>query len=102
MRLILGTGESVMSPAYSKILSFHLPEHHRGFANGVLQAAVRSENLAALLSYVFDWLTGLIFFLLEKPSLRQILRGAIHSRSWARHSCEPSSLRYSALQKSGL
>ena len=42
MRLMLGVGESVMSPAYSKILSFHLPEHHRGFANGVLQAAVRS------------------------------------------------------------
>jgi MFS transporter, ACS family, D-galactonate transporter len=42
MRLMLGIGESVMSPAYSKILSFHLPEHHRGFANGVLQAAVRS------------------------------------------------------------
>jgi hypothetical protein len=38
MRLMLGIGESVMSPAYSKILSFHLPEHHRGFANGVLQA----------------------------------------------------------------
>lgn len=42
MRLILGIGESVMCPAWSKILSFHLPEHHRGFANGVLQAAVRS------------------------------------------------------------
>jgi ACS family D-galactonate transporter-like MFS transporter len=42
MRLFLGIGESVMTPAYSKILSFHLPEHHRGFANGVLQAAVRS------------------------------------------------------------
>jgi len=41
MRLMLGMGESVMVPAYSKILSFHLPEHHRGFANGVLQGAVR-------------------------------------------------------------
>ena len=41
MRLVLGMGESVMVPAYSKILSFHLPEHHRGFANGVLQGAVR-------------------------------------------------------------
>ena len=41
MRLVLGLGESVMVPAYSKILSFHLPEHHRGFANGVLQGAVR-------------------------------------------------------------
>ena len=41
MRLVLGTGESVMVPAWSKILSFHLPEHHRGFANGVCQCAVR-------------------------------------------------------------
>jgi len=39
MRLMLGVGETVMIPACSKILSFHLPEHHRGFANGVLQGA---------------------------------------------------------------
>jgi MFS family permease len=42
MRLMLGVGESVMVPGWSKILGFHLPEHHRGFANGALQAAVRS------------------------------------------------------------
>jgi len=41
MRLMLGVGESVMVPAYSKIFSFHLPEHCRGFANGVVQGAVR-------------------------------------------------------------
>ena len=39
MRLMLGVGESVMIPACSKIFGFHLPEHHRGFANGVLQGA---------------------------------------------------------------
>ena len=39
MRLMLGVGESVMVPACSKILGVHLPEHHRGFANGVLQGA---------------------------------------------------------------
>jgi len=53
MRLMLGIGESVMSPAYSKILSFHLPEHHRGFANGVLQAAVRSEPAVGTLGTGF-------------------------------------------------
>src|ERR1700675_4569780 len=37
MRLMLGVGESVMIPACSKILGLHLAEHHRGFANGVLQ-----------------------------------------------------------------
>jgi MFS transporter, ACS family, D-galactonate transporter len=39
MRWMLGVGESVMVPACSKILGLHLPEHHRGFANGVLQGA---------------------------------------------------------------
>jgi MFS transporter, ACS family, D-galactonate transporter len=39
MRLVLGIGESVMMPACSKIFGFHLPEHHRGFANGLLQAS---------------------------------------------------------------
>jgi ACS family D-galactonate transporter-like MFS transporter len=39
MRLMLGVGESVMIPACSKILGFHLPEQHRGLANGVLQGA---------------------------------------------------------------
>ena len=39
MRLMLGVGESVMIPACSKILGIHLPERHRGFANGVLQGA---------------------------------------------------------------
>jgi len=29
MRLMLGVGESVMVPACSKILGFHLPEDHR-------------------------------------------------------------------------
>ena len=42
MRLMLGIGESVMAPTWSKIFSLHLPEYHRGFANGVVQAAVRS------------------------------------------------------------
>jgi ACS family D-galactonate transporter-like MFS transporter len=39
MRWMLGVGESGMVPACSKILGLHLPEHHRGFANGVLQGA---------------------------------------------------------------
>jgi len=41
MRLMLGIGESVALPSCSKILARHLPEHYRGFANGVLQGAVR-------------------------------------------------------------
>jgi MFS family permease len=41
MRLMLGVGESVMFPASSKILAQNLPEHARGFANGVMCAAMR-------------------------------------------------------------
>ncbi len=41
MRLLLGVGESVMFPASSKILARHLPEHARGFANGLLNASMR-------------------------------------------------------------
>src|SRR5213079_3529137 len=36
MRLMLGIGESVAFPSCSKILARHLPEYHRGFANGVI------------------------------------------------------------------
>lgn len=53
MRLVLGLGESVMVPSYSKILSFHLPEHYRGFANGVLQGAVRFGPAVGTLSVGF-------------------------------------------------
>lgn len=41
MRLLLGVGESVMFPASSKIMARHLPEHARGFANGLMNAAMR-------------------------------------------------------------
>src|SRR6266404_960787 len=44
MRLILGVGESVAVPASSKILARHLPEHHRGFASGVVMSALRCGN----------------------------------------------------------
>lgn len=36
LRLVLGMGESVAYPAYSKILSGHFPEHHRGLANALI------------------------------------------------------------------
>lgn len=40
-RLMLGIGESVMFPACSKICATHLPEEARGFANGLIIAAIR-------------------------------------------------------------
>ena len=41
LRLLLGVGESVMFPASSKIMAGHLPEHARGFANGLMNASMR-------------------------------------------------------------
>lgn len=40
MRLLLGMGESVVYPSYSKILARHFPEQRRGFANAVIAAGV--------------------------------------------------------------
>jgi ACS family D-galactonate transporter-like MFS transporter len=60
MRLILGIGESVAVPASSKILARYLPEHHRGFASGVVMSALRCGNAvgtfgAGFLMAKFGW-----------------------------------------------
>ncbi|MFZ0804971.1 MAG: MFS transporter [Candidatus Sulfotelmatobacter sp.] len=40
IRVILGLGESVAFPSYSKILGSHFKEHNRGYANSVLMAGL--------------------------------------------------------------
>lgn len=40
LRLILGIGESVAYPSYSKIIALHIPEEHRGFANSLISAGL--------------------------------------------------------------
>jgi MFS transporter, ACS family, D-galactonate transporter len=40
LRLILGVGESVAFPSYSKIIALHFPEEHRGLANSVVSAGL--------------------------------------------------------------
>jgi MFS family permease len=49
MRLILGMGESVAFPCYSKILARHLPEQCRGFANGAIIAGMKLGPAAGTL-----------------------------------------------------
>jgi ACS family D-galactonate transporter-like MFS transporter len=49
MRLVLGVGESVALPSCGKILARHLPERHRGFANGVIAFAFRGGNAVGTL-----------------------------------------------------
>jgi MFS family permease len=60
MRLLLGIGESVSFPCYSKILAQHLPEHRRGFANGAIVAAIKCGPVvgtlgAGLLMSKYGW-----------------------------------------------
>lgn len=38
MRLVVGAGESLAYPCYSKIIASEFPQHHRGIANALLDA----------------------------------------------------------------
>lgn len=40
LRLLLGMGESVAYPSYSKIIALNFPEEHRGLANSVIAAGL--------------------------------------------------------------
>ena len=42
LRMLLGVGESVAYPSYSKILAGYFPEHHRGLANALIDAGSKS------------------------------------------------------------
>jgi MFS family permease len=65
LRLLLGVGESVMFPASSKILAQNLPEHARGFANGLINAAMRWGSAigtfgAGLLMARYGWRSAFV------------------------------------------
>jgi ACS family D-galactonate transporter-like MFS transporter len=60
LRLLLGMGESVAYPAYSRILANNFPEHHRGFANALIDAGTKGGPalgtlLGGLLMVRFGW-----------------------------------------------
>lgn len=60
MRLLLGTGESVAFPAYSKILAKHFPETLRGRANALIAAGIAAGPafgifLGAILMARYGW-----------------------------------------------
>ena len=60
MRLLLGVGESVAFPSFSKILSRHVPESSRGIANGIIIAGMRTGPAlgtlgAGLLMAKYGW-----------------------------------------------
>jgi len=60
LRMLLGIGESVAYPSYSKFLAGYFPEHHRGLANALIDAGSKSGpaigTLAGgLLMAVYGW-----------------------------------------------
>jgi MFS transporter, ACS family, D-galactonate transporter len=60
LRLILGIGESVAYPSYSKILARHFPEYHRGLANALIDAGSKcgpaiGTLLGGVLMATYGW-----------------------------------------------
>ena len=60
LRLVLGVGESIAYPSYSRILASTFPEHHRGFANALIDAGTKfgpalGTLLGGLLMASYGW-----------------------------------------------
>jgi MFS family permease len=49
LRLLLGIGESVSYPCYSRILASEYPEHHRGFANALIDSGTKAGPAVGIL-----------------------------------------------------
>jgi MFS family permease len=80
LRLLLGMGESVAYPSYSKIIALNFPEEHRGLANSVVSAGLVlgpgfGMLLGGLLMARFGWrpffiVLGLVSLLWLLPWLK--------------------------------
>jgi ACS family D-galactonate transporter-like MFS transporter len=75
-RLLLGMGESVAYPSYSKIFASHFPEYHRGLANAVIDAGSKfgpalGTLVGGMLMARFGWRP--FFFLLGAASLAWLI-----------------------------
>lgn len=71
-RMILGIGESVAFPSYSKILTQAYPEHQRGFANAMVDVGTKAGPalgtlLAGMLTAQYGW--RLMFIILGVVSV---------------------------------
>jgi MFS family permease len=80
LRLLLGIGESVSYPSYSRILASEYPEHHRGFANALIDAGTKAGPalgilLGGLLVSQLGW--RIFFFVLGGGSLLWLLPWAV-------------------------
>ena len=90
LRLMLGIGESVAYPSYSKIIVLHFQEEHRGFANSVISAGLVlgpgfGMLMGGMLMARFGWrpffiVLGLVSLLWLIPWIKWMpeARGSIH------------------------
>jgi MFS transporter, ACS family, D-galactonate transporter len=72
LRLLLGMAESAAYPSYSRIFATHFPEHHRGLANGLIDAGSKfgpalGTLVGGMLMARFGWRP--FFFVLGAVSL---------------------------------
>lgn len=98
IRLMLGVGESVAYPSYSKIIALHFPEEHRGLANsGISAGQVLGPGFGMLMGGMLMarfgwrpffmvlglgsllWLVPWIKFMPEAPATRQVTSAAAPS-----------------------
>jgi MFS transporter, ACS family, D-galactonate transporter len=85
VRLLLGIGESVAFPSYSKILAGHVPEYHRGLANAAIAAGLACGPgagmfMGGMLMARFGWrsffvILGLVSLLWLFPWFKWMPRG---------------------------
>ena len=90
LRVLLGIGESVSFPSYSRILASGFPEHHRGLANALIDAGTKSAPavgalVGGLLVAQYGWRP--FFFVLGAgtlvwlvPWIRSMPKGAVARR----------------------
>ena len=80
LRLLLGAGESVAYPAYSRILVTHFAESRRGFANAMIDASTKAGPavgtlLGGLLMVHYGW--RVFFFVLGGASMLWLIPWSI-------------------------
>jgi MFS family permease len=76
LRLLLGIGESVTYPSYSRILANEYPEYHRGFANAIIDSGTKvGPALGILIGGLLVSQVGwrIFFFVLGGGSLLWLL-----------------------------
>ncbi len=99
LRLVLGSGESVAYPSYSRIIAEDFPERRRGLANALIDAGSKAgPALGTLVGGLIVWRLGwrALFFLLGFGALLWLIpwviamprnSAASRAKSGERHRC---------------